>query len=187
MELVLDGGSALYGSDAVAGVANLIPIKEFDGVKFRTFYQTPEDKKMEEMRFSALWGRSWDNGLNYVGSFEPYLRTPLIWCERGREHNVSRDTSSSVNPDTFKELTGLPDEIIPVDDIRTASADKREGAEVVLALRLQPSIQDPRAPAALADLSAHWMKSALEESIENVDPSDPFAKAVIDALDKLAG
>ena len=75
MELVLDGGSALYGSDAVAGVANLIPIKEFDGVKFRTFYQTPEDKKMEEMRFSALWGRSWDNGLNYVGSFEPYLRT----------------------------------------------------------------------------------------------------------------
>ena len=39
MEMVLDGGSALYGSDAVAGVVNLIPIKEYDGVKFRTFYQ----------------------------------------------------------------------------------------------------------------------------------------------------
>lgn len=26
MEIVLDGGSALYGSDAVAGVVNLIPI-----------------------------------------------------------------------------------------------------------------------------------------------------------------
>lgn len=29
IEVVLDGGSALYGSDAVAGVVNLIPIKEY--------------------------------------------------------------------------------------------------------------------------------------------------------------
>ena len=50
MELVLDGGSALYGSDAVAGVVNLIPIKEYEGARFRTFYQRPEDGKMEEMR-----------------------------------------------------------------------------------------------------------------------------------------
>jgi iron complex outermembrane receptor protein len=33
-EVVLDGGSALYGSDAVAGVVNLIPIKEFDGISY---------------------------------------------------------------------------------------------------------------------------------------------------------
>ena len=60
MEMVLDGGSALYGSDAVAGVVNLIPIKEYDGARFRTFYQTPEDGKFEEMRLSSLWGKSWD-------------------------------------------------------------------------------------------------------------------------------
>jgi len=111
MELVLDGGSALYGSDAVAGVVNLIPIKEFDGVKFRTFYQRPEDGKNEEMRVSALWGKSWDNGLSYVGSAETYQRTPLMWYERGREHNVSRGTSSSGNPGSFKQLEGLPDDL----------------------------------------------------------------------------
>lgn len=106
MELVLDGGSALYGADAVAGVVNLIPIKEFDGVRFRSYYQRPEDGANEEMRASALWGRSFDNGINYVGAFETYLRTPLMWYERGREHSVSQGTSSSGNPGTFKQIVG---------------------------------------------------------------------------------
>ena len=66
METVLDGGSALYGSDAVAGVVNLVPIKEFEGVKFRSYYQRPEDGKNEDMRFSALFGKSWNNGISYV-------------------------------------------------------------------------------------------------------------------------
>lgn len=133
MEMVLDGGSALYGSDAVAGVVNLIPIKEFDGARFRTFYQTPEDGKFEEMRFSSLWGKSWDNGLSYVGSFEAYLRTPLMWYERGREHNVSRGTSSSGNPGTFKQITGLPD------DLSTLPLKAKSGGTLVGDRLLDPS------------------------------------------------
>ena len=133
MELVLDGGSALYGADAVAGVVNLIPIKEFDGLRFRSFYQTPEDGKFEEMRLSALWGRSWDNGLNYVGSFETSLRTPLMWYERGREHNVSRGTSSSGNPGTFKQITGIPD------DVRTIPTGVASGATLIGPRLLDPS------------------------------------------------
>ena len=35
IEVVLDGGSALYGADAVAGVVNIIPIKEFEGLRVR--------------------------------------------------------------------------------------------------------------------------------------------------------
>jgi iron complex outermembrane receptor protein len=133
MEMVLDGGSALYGSDAVAGVVNLIPIKEYDGVKFRTFYQRPEDGKMEEMRISALWGKSWDNGLSYVGSAETYLRTPLMWYERGREHNVSRGTSSSGNPGSFKQLEGVPD------DLSTLPLRGKSGATLTGPRLLDPS------------------------------------------------
>jgi outer membrane receptor protein involved in Fe transport len=113
MELVLDGGSATYGADAVAGVVNLIPIKEFDGFRFRSYYQRPEDGANEEMRFSTLWGRSFDNGLNYVGAFETYLRTPLMWYERGREHSVSQGSSSSGNPGTFKEVVGADPNWVP--------------------------------------------------------------------------
>ena len=35
MEVLLDGGSAIYGTDAVAGVVNLVPNYGFDGVKFQ--------------------------------------------------------------------------------------------------------------------------------------------------------
>lgn len=116
MELVLDGGSATYGADAVAGVVNLIPLKEFDGFRARSYYQRPEDGANEEMRLSMLWGRSFDNGLNYVGAFETYLRTPLMWYERGREHSVSQGSSSSGNPGTFKELVGADENWVPGTD-----------------------------------------------------------------------
>lgn len=109
MEVVLDGGSALYGSDAVAGVVNLIPIKEYDGFRVRSYYMRPEDGANEQMRLSALWGRSFDNGINYVGSFETFLRTPIMWYERGREHRRSQGTSSSGNPGTFKRIEGVDD------------------------------------------------------------------------------
>jgi iron complex outermembrane receptor protein len=35
MEILLDGGSAIYGTDAVAGVVNLVPDYGFDGVKLQ--------------------------------------------------------------------------------------------------------------------------------------------------------
>ena len=70
LELVLDGGSALYGSDAVAGVVNIIPMKEFEGFRTRTFYQRTQDGAMEDMNLSAMWGKSFDNDVSYVGAFE---------------------------------------------------------------------------------------------------------------------
>ena len=135
METVLDGGSALYGSDAVAGVVNLVPIKEFEGVKFRSYYQRPEDGKNEDMRFSALFGKSWNNGISYVGAVETYLRTPLMWYERGREHNVSRGTSSSGNPGTFKKLEGVPDTLAGIQQL---PLKERSGGTLV-----GPRLRDP--------------------------------------------
>lgn len=107
MEVVLDGGSALYGSDAVAGVVNLVPIKEYDGVRFRTFYQRPEDGANEQFRFSGLWGTSWDNGLSYVGSFEHYRQTDIMMYERPREFEVSSTASSSGVPGTFQKIGAI--------------------------------------------------------------------------------
>jgi iron complex outermembrane recepter protein len=43
MEMVLDGGSAIYGTDAVAGVVNLIPDYGFEGVKVNFSTQRYED------------------------------------------------------------------------------------------------------------------------------------------------
>jgi len=106
MEVVLDGGSALYGSDAVAGVVNMIPIKEFDGFRVRTYYQVPQEGGMEEGNISFLWGKSFDNGINYVGAFDARKRTRLGYYERPREWEMADGSSGSGNPGTYRRVTG---------------------------------------------------------------------------------
>jgi len=102
VEIVLDGGSALYGSDAVAGVVNMIPIKQFDGVRARAYYQTPEEGGMEEGNLAILWGKSFDNGINYVGAFDARKRTRLGYYERPREWEMADGSSGSGNPGTYR-------------------------------------------------------------------------------------
>ncbi len=106
LELVLDGGSALYGSDAVAGVVNLVPIKEFDGFRMRSYYQTTQDRAMEEMTLSTLWGRAFSNGIDYVGSLEFKNRTSLMMYERTREWKNSNNASNSGPIGAYREIEG---------------------------------------------------------------------------------
>jgi iron complex outermembrane receptor protein len=106
VEIVLDGGSALYGSDAVAGVVNMIPIKQFDGLRVRAYYQTPEEGGMEEGNVALLWGKSFDNGINYVGAFDARKRTRLGYYERPREWEMADGSSGTGNPGTYRRVTG---------------------------------------------------------------------------------
>ncbi len=61
IEILKDGASSVYGSDAVAGVVNIITRKD-DGGTFDVFYSQPEQSGGETFRGSASWGRSNDKG-----------------------------------------------------------------------------------------------------------------------------
>lgn len=104
LEVVLDGGSALYGSDAVAGVVNLIPVKEFDGIKARTYYQRDEEAQLEEYSAAVMWGRSFDNGINYVGAMDGSHKGSLMTYERPRTASVAYGYSSSGNPGVYRQV-----------------------------------------------------------------------------------
>lgn len=57
MELVLDGASALYGSDAVAGVANFITRNGFDGAEVQISTQVAEaQSSIPEVTLSGIFG-----------------------------------------------------------------------------------------------------------------------------------
>ena len=71
---------------------------------------------------------------------------------------------------------------IPIDKIRSFSEHERRFAEFVLALRLDPSVRDPRSPGALMALGADWARPAIIESAEGLPPSHPFAAAVAAAV-----
>ncbi|MFT4089322.1 MAG: TonB-dependent receptor [Asticcacaulis sp.] len=60
IEVIADGASAIYGSDAVAGVVNLIPRKRFQGleVSARAGFADGYD----EHQFGGIFGKSWEGG-----------------------------------------------------------------------------------------------------------------------------
>ncbi len=104
MEVVLDGGSALYGSDAVAGVVNMLPIKEFDGFRARAYYSRTENADMEEPAISFMAGKSFDNGVNWVGAYEFTKKTSLMPFERPDAWRMADGSSTSGNPGNFRRV-----------------------------------------------------------------------------------
>lgn len=104
VEIVTDGGSALYGSDAVAGVANLIPYKEFDGVRGRVYHKRDQGGSMEQYTAEAMTGLSFGEDINWVGAFEFSKRTPLLVAERPRHLEYYQQSSTSGWPGAFKSF-----------------------------------------------------------------------------------
>lgn len=61
MEVVADGASAIYGSDAVAGVVNMILRKDVDGLEARARYGLTEGN-FREQQLAVIAGRRWSGG-----------------------------------------------------------------------------------------------------------------------------
>src|SRR5437764_1687820 len=60
IDILADGASATYGSDAISGVINIILKRNFDGAISQLQY-TAGDSKNHYLA-SQLWGRTWDGG-----------------------------------------------------------------------------------------------------------------------------
>ena len=79
VEVLTDGGSALYGSDAVAGVVNLIMRTDFEGLEiFADAQGIEESGGTYENTFSGIWGTSFNDGdTRLVISAEYFERDPV--------------------------------------------------------------------------------------------------------------
>jgi len=62
IEVLLDGASAIYGSDAVGGVANIILKRDYDGAELSGRYGVATEGGYEQRQITAVVGRSWDSG-----------------------------------------------------------------------------------------------------------------------------
>lgn len=62
IEILKSASSAIYGSDAVAGVINIITRKGFDGVEFSAQTGTSADSDRDKLSLSVTAGGSWDTG-----------------------------------------------------------------------------------------------------------------------------
>lgn len=69
VEVIADGASAIYGSDAVAGVVNFIYRRNFEGLEIATTVTSDPDTSWENTNFGAIWGKRFDRG-NVMMSYE---------------------------------------------------------------------------------------------------------------------
>ncbi|MBN2447055.1 MAG: TonB-dependent receptor, partial [Phycisphaerae bacterium] len=81
VEIVANGASAIYGSDAVAGVVNLIPRRNLDGVEAFARYGFAEDGAFDEWSAGAALGKTFDRGQVMV-AFEHVERSNLSGDDR---------------------------------------------------------------------------------------------------------
>ncbi|MDP1698618.1 MAG: TonB-dependent receptor [Xanthomonadaceae bacterium] len=58
IEVLKDGASAIYGSDAIAGVINIITRRNFEGMQFRAQYSETEEGDGAQEQYNLTWGAS---------------------------------------------------------------------------------------------------------------------------------
>ncbi len=81
VEVVANGASAIYGSDAVAGVVNLIPRRSLDGVEAFARYGAAEDGAFDEWSAGAALGKVFERGQIMV-AYEHVYRSNLSGDDR---------------------------------------------------------------------------------------------------------
>lgn len=93
-DLLLDGASSVYGSDAVAGVGNIILRKDFDGLELFASGNLNEQGGGDDYTVSAAWGMNTDRGFFGIGAEYAY-----------RDEVKLRDRDFLAGCDTHYEIT----------------------------------------------------------------------------------
>lgn len=75
VEILKDGASSIYGSDAVAGVVNIIT-KKTEGATFDAFISQPEQSGGEQYRLTGSYGKKFDRG--YFRATADYFKTEIM-------------------------------------------------------------------------------------------------------------
>lgn len=89
VEVLRDGASALYGTDAVAGVVNTVLRKDYEGLEISARYGAAQDNP-EESTISILGGLTFNNDrTNISGSYAFHDRSTLY--ARDRAYSRSAD------------------------------------------------------------------------------------------------
>ena len=111
VEVLKDGASSIYGSDAIAGVVNVILRRDFDGAVLKGSYGTSGDGDGNERKFSVTWGTGdlAQDGFNFFFSAEAAKSDEIyVRDRRNRKWIGNGDISRyGYDPTSFGGLFGF--------------------------------------------------------------------------------
>ncbi|WP_164119283.1 TonB-dependent receptor [Stenotrophomonas maltophilia] len=93
VEVLTDGASALYGSDAIAGVVNIITRKNFDGGEASVYVGQYGQGDGQKRAYSATFGKTFERGWFSVGA-ERTKEDEVL----GKDREFSRYTNGPRHP-----------------------------------------------------------------------------------------
>ncbi len=80
IEILKEGATSIYGSDAIAGVINFLTFKEFEGLRVKAGKQTTTNYNQDDNSFGILFGTKILDGKLVIG-FNTLERSPLSASE----------------------------------------------------------------------------------------------------------
>ncbi len=110
VEILKDGASSIYGSDAVAGVVNIITKTNLDGAAIDIYGNQPFKDGGSQARASAVWGKTFDRG--YINASVSYTETGALRRNQRSDTNCTADylftQTDHQRIDIKDQITGQP-------------------------------------------------------------------------------
>jgi iron complex outermembrane recepter protein len=134
IEVLKDGASAIYGSDAIGGVVNIILRRSFQGAEVAASLGRSSDGGLDEEKVTAAvgWGSLIDDEYNVLVTLDHYTRDGILMSQRDFSKNSDRRDrggiwQKSTNAGTWRgaatavpnrlAISGCPGTVITVADL----------------------------------------------------------------------
>ncbi len=110
IDVLADGASSIYGSDAVAGVVNFTTKRTYDGTQVNFQYGNADSYDTWDL--NGIWGNTWETGGVYIAAQYSHAAELNVadrdWASRGdyRPYGGSNTNSFTCEPATIR-VTGV--------------------------------------------------------------------------------
>lgn len=106
IEILTDSASAVYGTDALGGVVNVILRDDYEGAEMQIGAANPQRAGAEEDNFSFTWGSAGAKS-NLLFSGEWFTRNPIFDGDRDYSAVEIRDPGDGTGPNLGVDTTGV--------------------------------------------------------------------------------
>ncbi|MGX5914999.1 TonB-dependent receptor [Aliidiomarina sp. Khilg15.8] len=114
VEILKDGASAIYGSDAVAGVVNIILRDDFEGTELSASYGGTTGPSYDETNVSAVWGTGgMDSNTTLI--FDYFNNGSIMGSDMGRFGTANQ---SPWGGNDFRSSRGFPGNYVVDGEVR---------------------------------------------------------------------
>lgn len=193
IEILADGASAIYGSDAVAGVGNVILKRDFEGLTVGARYGGATDGGLTTQEYTATAGAVWDSG-GLIATYRNEAADPVYASERDYASSLYGPRSLYPGNDVRSGLVSVHQSIgdaigLQLDALRTERESHRYAASAATVTRIPAEttstliapVVDVQLPRDWSiSLGATWGKDDFHTWYETTNRSTGAASSALD-------